>query len=266
MERINRREFLKRSLNIIGCGLAYPYIRTFEKFFFNFFGGEEEVEYVTDKNGVIWEGDTTRDIVLMTYDDGGREKDIRRILDSYEKFSFKTTFFITGEQLKRNMDLWAELVSSGHDLGFHGWDHECLTLLKKGKLEDQFLRFDPVMSEFKDKTGYKITFFRPPYGSYNQRVLDLAKERGLYTVMWGLESGGLDSVDKTTQRVVNGVKRGVIVLSHSIRWADIDSCELILKSFSDIGFEAVNLSDGLVKIKNKKTDTIFSSNGHLQFR
>lgn len=240
---LSRREFIKLS-SLLVASLLIP--GAFAKVLASEGSFEGEVEYVTDEDGVIRKGDTNRNIVLMTYDDGGKADYIKTILDAYQSFRSQSTFFVTGAWLEKNIELAAEIVGQGHDLGFHGWDHQCLTELKSDELKEQFLKFEEVKSKFELTTGYEIIFFRPPYGAYNKKVLSLAREQGMYTVLWSLESGGLDGVEKTTKRVVERVRKGAIVLSHSTRWGDVYSCKPILEAFSAMGMRSVNLREGLV--------------------
>lgn len=125
-----------------------------------------------------------------------------------------------------------------------------MTKLGQRELNEQFSRLDDIREEIRQKTNYQIEFFRPPYGAYNNRILNLLNERRMYLIMWSLESGGLDGVNNIVERVAKGLKNGDIVLSHSIRWGDIAACEKILTTISNKGLQAVNLGEGLAK-KNK---------------
>lgn len=37
-------------------------------------------EYITDENGIITHGDRSRNVILMTYDDGGSKENIEKIM------------------------------------------------------------------------------------------------------------------------------------------------------------------------------------------
>lgn len=41
-------------------------------------------------------------------------------------------------------------------------------------------------------TGLKPAFFRPPYGDYNNNVLQIAAENGQSVVTWNYDSGDSD--------------------------------------------------------------------------
>ena len=61
----------------------------------------------------------------------------RRILDLLDRHGSKATFFFLGWIAERLPDLVADVVSAGHELGSHGYDHKLLGELgEQGFLED----------------------------------------------------------------------------------------------------------------------------------
>ncbi|GFI45373.1 hypothetical protein IMSAGC019_00684 [Lachnospiraceae bacterium] len=44
-----------------------------------------------------------------------------------------------------------------------------------------------VHTKVQELTGYEMSLFRPPYGDYDNAVVDVAKECGYYTIQWDVE-------------------------------------------------------------------------------
>lgn len=66
----------------------------------------------------------------------------------------------------------------------------------------------------------------------------------MQTVIWSLESGGLDA--ETQERVINNrINNGAIVLSHSTRWYDINQAENIVAGLLALGYKLESLDTGL---------------------
>jgi len=202
---------------------------------------QEKINFLA--NHEISRGDKNRKVILITYDDGGRTDDITKILNVYKKYNCKTSFFVTGEWLERepNHDIARQIVEDGHTLGCHGYEHVPFTSLTSKEIEKQLSEFIEILD--KVIPGYPLRFFRPPYGNRNQRVREQAAMFGMQTVIWSLESGGLDA--KTQERVINGINNGAIVLSHSTRWYDINQAENIVARLLALGYKLESLDTGL---------------------
>jgi hypothetical protein len=76
--------------------------------------------------------------------------------------------------------------------------------------------------------------------------VDVASSLGMQTVMWSLESGGLDGVEKTVSRVVNSAKNGDIVLSHSTRYYDVLAVEKIILGLIERSLTPVGMKEGVI--------------------
>jgi len=186
-------------------------------------------------------GDRDRQIVIMTYDDGGKEEYIQHIMAVYEQFGCRTTFFLTGEWVDRNHDLAREMIDRGFEIGCHGWDHTAMTKLSHAAVRKQIEDFLALMQEI--APDYEIKFIRFPYGSRNQCVREIAAEYGLQSVMWTHGSGGFD--ESTIDNIMRELDWGSLILSHSTRWYDVYSTEEILASLLDQGYQVVTLSEGM---------------------
>ena len=94
-------------------------------------------------------------------------------------------------------------------------------------------------------------YWRPPYGSTNQAVLDAAASVGYTkTFMWDIDTvdwkpiaDGGPSAEQIAARVVNGAVNGSNVLFHLGGYETLDALHLIVPGLRDRGFTLTSLSD-----------------------
>ena len=188
----------------------------------------------------VMEGDTSRPVVMMTYDDNAKYTDVRTILDALRMYNAKATFFFIGEKITASAKAVRAIVEEGHTLGCHGYNHIDLLGLSDSQInrqiENSFKAIDEVVP------GYQMHFIRFPYGSGmgDTRLLSIAASWGLQHVYWTMGSGGLDT--KTYDNVMQNIQNGSIILSHMFRPYDVLYAEKIICSLVESGYslEAVD--------------------------
>ncbi len=105
-----------------------------------------------------------------------------------------------------------------------------------------------------DATGVTTRpLFRPPYGAYDERVLDTVIGEGYLPIYWTLDS--LDSVGEPKtpefliERVTNALTpeqlRGAIILAHCGSAPTADALPQILDRFAEMGLEVKTVSEVL---------------------
>ncbi|KAJ3088873.1 chitin deacetylase, partial [Physocladia obscura] len=120
-----------------------------------------------------------------TYDDGPSDY-TPIILDYLQQRNIKTTFFVIGSCIISNPDVLLSTFNAGHEISIHTWSHPDLTTLSD----------DQIISElvYGAKAVYAVTgvfpkYFRPPYGSVDARVRNVAATMGLRSVVYEADSG-----------------------------------------------------------------------------
>lgn len=201
---------------------------------------QEEIDFIA--NHEVREGDTSRPVVMMTYDDNAKYAQVRAILDAYNKHDMKATFFFIGEKMPLSAKAVRAIVDEGHLLGCHGYTHLDLQVLNDDQVNRQFERMFEATHEV--VPGYRLRFIRFPYGNgaKDQRLLNIAASWGLQHVYWTTGSGGLHR--NTHDTVLRNASNGTIVLSHMFRMYDIEQAEGIIVSLMDKGFSIETVETG----------------------
>jgi peptidoglycan/xylan/chitin deacetylase (PgdA/CDA1 family) len=98
-----------------------------------------------------------------------------RILDLFDEFDVRATYFVEGW----NTDVYPEVIRSirnrGHEVGFHGWQHEPWSSLDPESEESSIAR---NVRAFED-IGVTLRGFRPPGGMLTDSSLRLLRDFGL---------------------------------------------------------------------------------------
>ena len=90
-------------------------------------------------------------------------KGLDKILKLLKKNETKATFFIVGELLESNPDIFEKIISEGHEIGFHTMKHTRLD-----SLNFKF-KFNEELIKFKKLTLGKSIGFRAPTFSLNHK-------------------------------------------------------------------------------------------------
>mgnify|MGYP001795297768 CR=1 FL=1 len=161
-----------------------------------------------------WLSDRSPEIFL-TFDDGPSPKATALILDILQEQEVKATFFVLG----RNAAMWPELieriVAEGHELALHSYTHPDLKTLSWAEKKQEIA--DGLSLLHWQVPNRRIRWFRPPYGSYDQAVVDLVHAYGMCIAMFNEISIDSDSsVEEIVQTVVTGWGR--IIVFHDGQW------------------------------------------------
>jgi len=150
----------------------------------------------------------------LTFDDGPHAQGTPAVLDVLAAAGVRATFFLVGEQLRRNPALGGEIVAAGHAVGLHCDRHRNLLRLTPRQVGEDIER---AQATIEDLTGRTPALYRPPYGILNSSALRLARRRGWRTLLWS--AWGRDWEARATpasiaSRVTDGAGEGSVLLLH----------------------------------------------------
>ena len=110
------------------------------------------------------------------------ERNVREILDMFDAAEVKATFFALGWVAKRHGGQMREIVSRGHELASHGWDHGRVFRMDRQSFAEDISRARKVLE---DAAGVPILGYRAPSFSIDRRTpwafMELAEQGYLYS-------------------------------------------------------------------------------------
>jgi peptidoglycan/xylan/chitin deacetylase (PgdA/CDA1 family) len=151
--------------------------------------------------------------LALTYDDGPNDPNTLRLIDVLARHNVKATFFVLGKFVAQKPQIVRALVSAGHVIGNHSWDHPRLIFASNAELRSQIERTQKAIF---DACGVTPTLFRPPYGGRRPGTLSAVRKLGLEPVMWKVtcydwKPTTADKVFAHAQRQIRG---GDVILMH----------------------------------------------------
>ena len=148
-----------------------------------------------------------RRVVYLTFDDGPVEPCTPWVLDTLDRYGVKATFFMVGDNVRRNPELYQEVKRRGHSYGNHTMHH------LQG-MRSMSWRYWRDITEADALIGSPL--FRPPHGLLRWKQARAIKEH-YNLVMYDLVTRDY-SRELTAEQVLANVKRyarnGSIIVFH----------------------------------------------------
>lgn len=216
----------------------------------------------------IWAGETSKKLlpiycvdtkgekkVALTFDAAWGASDTDQIIEILGKYNVKATFFMVGDWARKYPDAVKKFQEAGHDIANHSNKHPHVCQMDKEAIKKDLLAAHDTLKEI---TGLECDLYRPPYGEYNNTVLEAAKECGYYTIQWDVDS--LDWKEYGLQPLIDKVlnhknlRPGTIILMHNDTKYTAQALEAIVKGIIDKGYTFVPVSELIYKDMNCKLD------------
>jgi len=158
---------------------------------------------------------TNEKFMALTFDDGSDSANTLAILNILETYNVKSTFFLTGMSAEFYPASANQILEHGHEIGNHSYSHPDFIELTADEMK---VEIEKCANEILYATNTTVKpLFRPPYGSYNSTVLNVAGSLGYpWTLMWTIDTIDWDGTpaDTMISKVLNNAVPGAIVLMH----------------------------------------------------
>jgi peptidoglycan/xylan/chitin deacetylase (PgdA/CDA1 family) len=150
----------------------------------------------------------------LTFGDGPHAQGTPAVLDTLAAAGVQATFFLVGEQIRRNPGLVGEIVAGGHQVGLHCDRHRNLLRLAPWQVRADIAR---AQDAIETASGRTVGLYRPPYGILNAAALGLARAHGWRTLLWshwGKDWQAQATPEAIAARVTDGAGEGSVLLLH----------------------------------------------------
>lgn len=182
--------------------------------------------------------------IALTFDAAWGNEDTQKILEVLKKHDVHVTFFMTGGWVENYPDDVKAILAAGHDLGNHSENHKNMSQLSDAEKKEELMK---VHDKVRTLTGYEMFLFRPPYGDYDNAVVNVAKDCGYYTIQWDVDSldwkdYGVDSVIKTVTEHKH-LGNGSIILCHNGAKYTAQALDTLITKLKEKGYTFVPVSE-----------------------
>jgi len=195
---------------------------------------------------------TKPNMAALTFDDGPYSY-IFNISQQLIAAGAKGTFFWNGNNYRciytdESVKRVKYIYDKGHQVASHTWAHKNLTTLTFDQIHDEMWRVEQALQRL---VGVTPAFMRPPYGSYNDLVREVAEQRGQKVVIWDFDSG--DSTGSTAAQsnaaydaLAERHPSNVLALNHEVYEQTVHVVlPHAIKTLQDAGYKLVTVAECL---------------------
>jgi len=190
--------------------------------------------------------DTPEKKVAISFDAAWGADYTESLLKILKNYDVKTTFFLVGFWVDKYPEMVKRIDEEGHEIGNHSSRHPHMSKLSKEQIIEELAKTSEKIEAITHK---KVTLFRPPFGDYNNRLIETSRAMGIQVIQWDVDS--LDykdyGADAIVKRVLSKVKNGSIVLFHNNATYTADALPIILENLQKEGYKIVPVSELIYK-------------------
>lgn len=190
----------------------------------------------------IYSVETSEKKVALTFDAAWGADKTQKIVDTLKEAGVTGTFFLVGFWIEQNQDKVKYIDEAGFDIGTHSNTHPKMSTLSSNQIRNELSTSMDLITKI---TGKHVKYFRPPFGDYNDILLDVAGELGLKTIQWDVDTldwKGL-SGQEIVNRVMSNVKNGSIILCHNNSDHILDALPTLILELKNQGYQMVKISE-----------------------
>lgn len=181
-------------------------------------------------------------VVSLSFDAAWGNEDTEELIEILGKYNIKSTFFVVGNWVDKYPESVKQLHDAGHEVMNHSDDHAHFSKLSSDQIVTNINRCNDKIEKI---TGARPNLFRPPYGEYDDNVIETVDSMDMYSIQWDVDS--LDwkdlSAHDITRRVLSRVEPGSIVLFHNAAKNTPASLPAIIEGLLADGYEIVPVSE-----------------------
>lgn len=203
----------------------------------------------------IYYVNTQNQQVAISFDAAWGADKTEKIMSICKEYNVNATFFLVGFWVEDYPEIAKKIAKNGFEIGTHSNTHPDMA---KISAEKQKLELETSLNIIKKTTGVDAKLFRPPFGAYNDSLISTAESLGLTTIQWDVDSldwKGISAME-ITNRVLNGVRNGSIILCHNNSDHILDALPIMLDRLQKKGYTVSCVGDLILK-----GDYVIDNNG-----
>ena len=177
--------------------------------------------------------------IALTFDDGPHPRYTEQLLDGLKERNVVATFFVTGENAQNYPNIIRREQEEGHLIGNHTYSHIQLTSGNRETFREELVKTNEILENI---TGEKVSFVRPPYGSWDK---SFEKELNMFPVLWNIDP--LDwcshNAECIAAKVVENAGDGDIILMHDYYDTSVTAALEVVDVLQKRGFQFVTVEE-----------------------
>ncbi len=164
------------------------------------------------------------------------------LLTAMEQNDVRCTFFMVQFWTEKYPEYVKKIDEAGHEIGTHSKTHSYMSKQSESEIREELASSSAAITAV---TGKKVDLFRPPYGDYDNLLIDTANSMNIYPIQWDVDSLDWKNLSATdiAMRIINGVKPGSIILCHNNGLHTAEALPLVFSTLKNRGYEFVPIGE-----------------------
>lgn len=159
----------------------------------------------------VYKVKTNKKVAALTFNVNWGTRVAGEVLEILKKQDVRATFFVSGSWAKKYPEAARRITAEGHQLASYGDRQIFLGAEGKATIRDEIGKSRRFI---KESTGQYPSLMRPPYGDWNEALLETAAEEGCTLVLWSVDSLDIQTpgAPVIVNNVMNKIHPGAIVM------------------------------------------------------
>lgn len=196
--------------------------------------------------GAYYHGNLNKKVIYITFDAGYENGNTEAILDALKKHNAPGAFFVVGPFIKENPEIVKRMVSEGHTVGNHTYNHPDMTQKNQAEFFEQLIK---TSNRYKEVIGEDMPlFYRPPEGKFSDENLKWLHDAGYTTVLWSSayvdwDTKNQPSHESAFKTIDKRTFDGAIFLLHSTSKTNAEILDEQLTKWEEQGYSFGDIKD-----------------------
>ena len=208
----------------------------------------------------VYSVERTDNKIAISFDCAWGTEHTDAILSALAEAGVRVTFFTVQFWAEEHADYLKKVSDAGHEVGTHSATHSYMSRQSEAEIRAELESSSQAITAV---TGKPVTLFRPPYGDYDDLLIDTCRDMGIMPVQWDVDS--LDWKDLSAadiaERIISRVKSGSIILCHNNGLHTAEALPIVIDALHAKGFTFVPIGE-LIYYENYTIDV--TGRQHLQ--
>ena len=181
-------------------------------------------------------------VIALTFDDGPAVVTTNQVLDAFEKYNARGSFFLVGNNISEGTaDTVKRAFDMGCEINSHSRTHSNMAEMSK---EDIIAEMEYTDEKIIEITGVKPRFFRPPYISVNDTMFE-AIDKPFINSFGSNDWDEAVSSEEISEKVLAQAQDGAIILLHDMQGNDrtVTALDTIIPALQEQGYELVTVGE-----------------------
>lgn len=188
--------------------------------------------------------DPTKPMIALTYDDGPCTGPGNRIIDVFEKYGQRCTFFVVGNRVASRAAEVKRMADLGFEIANHSWAHTYYNKLNAAQIREDVAKCNEAIRQ---TAGITPTVMRLPGGIKSSLIMENVN---MPVILWNVDTQDWKTrnADSSVKEVLSKAKDGDVILMHELYGATATATERLVPELVARGFQLVTVSE-LAKYK-----------------